>query len=224
MSFYWRDFSSDSPARKKKRNKCRCPDDDIHDNDDDDEDEDLEDRREALFAMMGSLWAVTSVASSTLPAYATVGVDANMAFPDVIGSMNDRLDSKKECLMESLGTRECMIYKETDPDKLLYKGANLDVLVKRIQQATVALAQIPPLVETKKWNEITGILTGPMGQLSSTLTMLCGDSKMKVALAQKVKQDLFAIGTATTQRQTEDILKYHALAIEDLTKFLEASL
>jgi len=55
---------------------------------------------------------------------------------------------------------------------------------------------------------------------------LCGDGSdpSKVKLARKVKEDLFAIVTATTQRQTDVILKYHKLVTQELTKFLEASL
>mmetsp|Transcript_11744 Transcript_11744/g.23847 ORF Transcript_11744/g.23847 Transcript_11744/m.23847 type:complete len:174 (-) Transcript_11744:139-660(-) len=173
--------------------------------------------------MMGSLWAASS-SMGAFPelAHATAGVDANMAFPDVMAGLNDR--NTKQCLVESLGNRECLVYKETDPDKLLYKGVNTDKLVERIRLATNALAEIPPLVESKKWNAITGILTGPMGELSSTLNLLAGTDVSKTKLARKVKEDLFGMGTATTQRQTDDILKYHALAIKDLAIFLEAAL
>lgn len=208
----------------KRNRKCRCPDDGDDGNKDEDDDDDsssMEDRREAVFAMMGSLWAASAVAFPD-SAEATAGVDANMAFPDVVGGMNDR--NTKQCLVESLGNRECLVYKETDPDKLLYKGVNADVLVEKVQKATTALGQIPSLVEVKKWNEITGILTGPMGELSSALTMLAGGDPSKIKLARTVKEDLFGMGTATTQRQPETILKYHALAIKDVAKFLEAAL
>eukprot|EP00536_Pseudo-nitzschia_multiseries_P016697 jgi/Psemu1/69953/estExt_Genemark1.C_12020006 len=234
----------DSAGPNGKR-KCRCPDDDdddananaddkINQNDNDNPLSSLqEDRREALFAMMGSLWAVSSssaVAGTVVttafafpePAQATAGVDANMAFPDVMAGLNDR--NTKQCLVESLGNRECLVYKETDPDKLLYKGIDNDKLVERIRFATGALAEIPPLVELKKWNDITGILTGPMGELSSTLNLLAGTDARKTKLARKVKEDLFGMGTATTQRQTDVILKYHSLAIKDLAIFLEAAL
>jgi hypothetical protein len=62
-----------------------------------------------------------------------------------------------------------------------------------------------------------------MGQLSSTLTMLCGlaenpgDAKQK---AQIVKQDLFAMGTATTNKQGVQLLKYQQQAIQDMANFL----
>lgn len=215
---------TDAVGPKKKR-RCRCPDDD--------EDESQaeshvvassldESRREAIFAAMGSLWAAASLPAFPSAASATAGVDANMAFPDVMAGLNDR--NTKQCLVESLGNRECLVYKETDPDKLLYKGIDSAKLVERIEKATGALARIPPLVETKKWNEVTGILTGPMGELSSTLTLLAGTDAPKTKLARKVKEDLFAMGTATTQRQPDVIMRYHAKAIEDLANFLAAAL
>lgn len=178
---------------------------------------------------MGGLWAAATTASASTamlsfpnPSLATAGVDANMAFPDVMAGMNDR--ASKQCLVESLGNRECMVYKETDPDKLLYKGIDAQVLVERTKKATAALREIPALVEKKKWNDINGLLIGPMGELSSTMTLLCGDDVTKTKLARKVKEDLFAIGTATTQRQQEVILKYHAAATKDLVNFLEVAL
>ena len=212
-------------GRRRKKPGCRCPENEEHD----DDDATLEDRREALFAAMGGLWAVTTATSASTAVFgfpdsshATAGVDANMAFPDVIGGMNDR--NTKQCLVEDLGIRQCLVYKETDPDKLLYKGANAQILLDRTKKATAALRDIPALVEKKKWNDINGILIGPMGELSSTMTLLCGDEAKKIKLARKVKEDLFAMGTANTQRQQEAILKYHAAATKDLAKFLEVAL
>ncbi len=211
----------------KRKPGCRCPEDE--ENYHDDERESLEDRREALFAAMGGLWAVATTASASSAvlgfpetSLATAGTDANMAFPDVVGGMNDR--ATKQCLVESLGNRECLVYKETDPDKLLYKGANAQILLDRTKKATAALREIPALVEKKKWNDVNGILIGPMGELSSTMTLLCGDDAAKTKLARKVKEDLFAMGTATTQRQQDVILKFHAAATKDLAKFLEVAL
>jgi hypothetical protein len=115
------------------------------------------------------------------------------------------------------------VYRE-DAEKLLYKGADVEVLVQRLQASTNALDKIPPLVESKQWNAITGILTGPMGQLSSTLTLICGlasNTNVAKEKAQVVKQDLFAMGTATTNRQPEVILKYQKKAVDDLANFLQ---
>ena len=68
--------------------------------------------------------------------------------------------------------------------------------------------ETPPLVEKKRWNEINGILIGPMGELSKTLNMLCGNGSgdaKALKLARKVKEDMFAIGTAVSKRQEESV-------------------
>ena len=81
MSFLERiSIVGDELSSPKKKRKCRCPDDD-EDEDDEESLSSLEDRREALFAMMGSLWAASSSVGHPDPAYATAGIDANIAFP-----------------------------------------------------------------------------------------------------------------------------------------------
>ena len=148
-------------------------------------------------------------------------MDAKIELPDVIAGMNDR--QNKQCLVESLGNRECLVYKETDPNKLLYKGANSQILLDRIQLALNSLDLIPSLVETKKWNDINSILIGgPMGQLSLTLNLLSKDNPDPecIKLIRKIKEDCFAIGTATTQRQCNDILKYNDKAKNDMKEFI----
>ena len=151
-------------------------------------------------------------------ARAEFGADAKMTFPDVVQGMADR--STKQCLVESLGNRECLVYRE-DAEKLLYKGADVEVLLQRLQASTDALDRIPPLVESKQWNAITGILTGPMGQLSSTLTLICGlasNTQVAKEKAQVVKQDLFAMGTSTANKQPDIILKYQQKGNQERVK------
>jgi hypothetical protein len=68
------------------------------------------DRRHAMLAIMGSSLGVAS--SITLfpdVANAVYGSDAKMSFPDPIQSLADR--AGKQCLVESLGTRECLVYR-----------------------------------------------------------------------------------------------------------------
>lgn len=155
-------------------------------------------------------------------ANAEYGSDAKMTFPDVMQGMSDR--ATKQCLVESLGTRECLVYQE-DADKFLYKGADVNSLIQRIETSTTALDKIPSLVESKQWNAVTGILTGPLGQLSTSLTMLsniASDSKEAKNKAQIVKQDLFSMGTATTNKQADAVLKYQKKATYDLANFLQS--
>ena len=213
--------SSRDATWQRKKVKCFC-------REEDDETSDvLEDRREALFAMMGTMWAMGTLPEVLLggpsSAHAVYGSDANMLFPDIVQGMSDR--NTKQCLVESLGNRECLVYQE-DEEKLLYKGADVKVLLQRIQIAADALEnEIPPLVATKQWIKITGVLTGPMGQLSSTMTLLCklsdrpDEAKQR---AQTVKNDVFAMGTATTNKSADDVIKYQKLAIQDLAIFLKS--
>lgn len=161
---------------------------------------------------MGAIWATATTITNTTndhhdvdddtghSCYATAGVDANIAFPDIIQGMANR--NSNRCLVEGLGNRECLVYQD-DQEKFLYKGADVQLLLGRLQTFATALQTIPPLVEIKKWSKITGFLTGPRGQLSAMLTVLVkmrdsnGDgaassssSKPKTAAAQKVRNDM----------------------------------
>lgn len=175
-------------------------------------------RRHAIqqLLLIGSSPAFPSVAN------AEYGIDAKMTFPDVMQGLSDR--ANKQCLVENLGTRECLVYQE-DAEKFLYKGADASILIQRVQASTTALNKIPPLVETKKWNAITGILTGPLGELSRSLTMisrLASDPSAAKDKAQVVKQDLFAMGTAATNKHGGAVLQYQRKAIDDLAIFLQS--
>jgi hypothetical protein len=70
-----------------------------------------QDRRQALWTMVGTstLIGAASVTAFPDPSCAVYGSDAKMLFPDPIQSMSDRAD--KQCLVESLGTRECLVYR-----------------------------------------------------------------------------------------------------------------
>jgi len=86
------------------------------------------DRREAAFAMLGALWATTTLAFPTQEAQAVYGSDAKIEMPNVIQGLNDR--ATKQCLVESLGNRECLVY--MDPDNKLYQGADSQKLLQKV--------------------------------------------------------------------------------------------
>jgi len=207
-----RPLSAWSSKERETPRPCLCPQD--NDVDMEDTEDLLESRRELLFATLGSLWA----AASPLPAQATYGVDAKMDFPDVLQGLSDR--TNKQCLVESLGNRECLVY-QADSDKLLYKGADVEPLLQRLQVAAKALEEeIPRLAERKEWTKLTGVLTGPMGQLSSTMTLLTKDNPGAKSKAQLVKQDVFAMGTAATNKQGDQVMRYRQAALEHLADFI----
>ena len=193
---------------------------------DEDEDDLLLDRREAAFAMLGTLWATTGVA---LPlffpqdyAHATYGEDAKIALPNPIEAMSDR--ATKQCLVESLGNRECLVY-AGDEEKLLYKGADTRALLERIDKASAALATIPQLAGDKKWSQVTGILTGPMGELIRNMGQLADLSENAAAAKAHIKQvklDLYAISAAVDQKNQAKVIQAHEAATNSLVAFVKS--
>lgn len=207
-------FESCEGGRRRSLEPCPEPEDDP-----------ALDRREAAFAMLGRLWAAGAIpaaalSSRPLPALAEYGADAKLSLPNPLEAITDR--ATKQCLVESLGNRECLVY--LDPENKLYQGADAAILVERIEKASEALASIPPLVEEKKWSKVLGILTGPMGQLSTTMDQL---QKLSGAAGlaekgKKVKTDIYAIAAAADKRQQAEALKYHKMATKDLVAFVRA--
>lgn len=119
------------------------------------------DRREVAFALIGTLWSagvvpsavMTTLAGSPEPAKATFGEDAKIEIPNMMDNISNRVN--QQCLVESLGNRECLAY--LDPGKKLYQGAESEVLIERLEKATAALAEIPSLVADKKWSKVSCI-------------------------------------------------------------------
>lgn len=184
-------------------NPCPEPEEDL-----------LEDRREALFAALGTLLATAA------PAFAEYGTDAKISLPNPYQQLNDRMT--KQCLVESLGNRECLVY--ADDASFLYKGADNQVLLERIEKASVALATIPTYVETKQWSKITGVLTGPMGELIRTMGQIA-DLSGSAAAKQKVKavkNDLYAMSDGINRKDPALVLKNHQAATSDLVAFVKS--
>lgn len=189
-----------------------------------DQEEDLGmDRREAFFSLLGMAWAAGTIPTAILfpeSAEAIYGADAKIELPNPIQSMNDR--ATKQCLVESLGTRECLVYE--DPENKLYQGADGRLLLERIEKASISLGQIPTLLEAKKWSQVTGVLTGPMGELVRTMNQLVGltentaAAKSKVAL---VKTDLYAIAAAVDRKQADVALRSYQAATVHLADFVK---
>ena len=184
-------------------------------------DDDL-DRREALFSMMGSMWSIgllsdaIMVGGASNPAQAVVGADANMEFPDIVGGMSDRVN--KQCVVESLGTRQCLLY--MDPANAVYQGYDAAVLLERIEVCSRALATIPDLANDRKWSKISGVLTGPMGTLVSTMNQLASGRKDALDAAKKVKNDIVAINQASEKKDQAKVLSLHQQATNDLVTFV----
>lgn len=57
----------------------------------------------------------------------------------------------------------------TDESQVLYRGADPAVLLQRLQESLKRLNEIPELADQKKWTQINGLVTGPLGTLSQSL-------------------------------------------------------
>mmetsp|Transcript_24118 Transcript_24118/g.35743 ORF Transcript_24118/g.35743 Transcript_24118/m.35743 type:complete len:161 (-) Transcript_24118:242-724(-) len=91
------------------------------------------DRREVLFATIGSLVSTLSLPSAVSAAY---GQDAKIELPNPVEAMSNRVN--QQCLVESLGNRECLVY--LDPANKLYQGSDAQKLTEQIEKAAISLA------------------------------------------------------------------------------------
>ena len=140
------------------------------------------------------------------PAIAKYGETSNMELPNYIDYLIEKNAS-------------------VDQARVLYKGADPAVLLKRILEADKRLEEIPPLAEQKKWSQIQGILTGPLGTLSQTLNQIATpDSSPKVRDAsKKLKGDLIEIGQAASQKNGASCTAKTQQATKDLESFVKAA-
>jgi len=217
----------DQASSKPKCDPCQRI---LKDSDEAKEDDDIamEDRREAAFAMLGSLWAVTSFLPTFLlfpeAAQAAYGQDAKIVLPNPIDTMIER--ASKQCLVETLGNRECLVW-EGDENKL-YQGADGRLLLERVEKALSSLANIPALIEQKKWSQVNGILTGPLGDLVRTMNQLAALSATEdgaAAAKQKVntvKNDLYGVAASIEKKLGDKALQYHQAATNDLVAFIKS--
>ena len=222
-----------SPAEWLRFNKpttrCGpCPDDDVDDDDDTGSllsraEKDM-DRREAAFALLGSLWATTAAAATLMPspANAVYGAEPKIELPNMMENMANR--ASNQCLVESLGNRECLVW--MDPDNKLYQGVDTQKLLQKIDTSSIALTKIPELVEAKKWMGVKGIIAGPMGELLTTMNLLAPKStqlpERSSSLAKQVKVQIFAIDAAADKKDGKGVLKASQAATEALVAFVKS--
>ncbi|KAL3902262.1 MAG: hypothetical protein SGILL_010884 [Bacillariaceae sp.] len=120
-----------------------------------------------------------------------------------------------------------LIEKNAVPDDstALYKGADPATILRRLQESEKRLQEIPALTEEKKWTQISGLVTGPLGTLSQTISQIATpDSKQKVKdMAKKVKADVLGIGQAAERKNGDGCVAQAAAASKDLKSLLEAA-
>jgi hypothetical protein len=113
--------------------------------------------------------------------------------------------------------------KRIDPDLLLYKGPDIELQLRRIGEAAVRLPEVATLAEAKKWSQVQGIITGPLGTLLQTLNSVASIAGTKEAASavKTVKQDLNDINAASQKKDSALCIKAAGKASVDLEKFVK---
>jgi hypothetical protein len=140
----------------------------------------------------------------TTVAYAAYGDSSNIALPSYI----DFLIEKN---------------KQIDPSIFLYQGADRDVQLQRIATAVSKIQTIPAIVQTKKWSQVQGVITGPLGTLISTMNQIGGTNKEAQRIIVKVKSDLFSIGQCATTKNEKACLAATEATLQDVNDFVKVA-
>lgn len=144
--------------------------------------------------------------SISKPALAKYGESSNLEIPNYIDYLIEKNSS-------------------FDEENSLYKGADPSVLLGRLQEADKRLKDIPVLAEQKKWSQISGIITGPLGTLSQTLNQIATpDSSPQVKeAAKKLKSVVIDIGQAASKKNADVCTTKAQQASSDLQTFVKAA-
>ncbi len=177
--------------------------------------------RRSVFA---SALATYSVLSLPFAANAVYGADANIQMPNIAQGISDR--ATKQCLVESLGNRECLVYE--DPDNKLYKSADSKILFERLGTSVEALKRLPDYIANKQWNNVQSVLTGPMGSLSYNMNeivkLIEEDNPIKSQckdLTGNIRKDLYAISAAISSKDDKQAIINYERASEKMEKFVK---
>lgn len=188
-------------------------------------DDSVDNSRRSVFTAFSTALVVYSViAVPSSAANAVYGADAKIELPNIAQGMADR--ANKQCLVESLGNRECLVYE--DPDNKLYKSADSKILFDRLGSSIESLKRLPNYITNKQWSNVRSVLTGPMGSLSSTMNELVKlideESPVRIQcknLSRDIRTDLYAINTMVDRKDGKQALVYFDKATEKLETFVQ---
>jgi len=110
---------------------------------------------------------------------------------------------------------------QTDTSKSLYQGADPKVLLQRLVEANQRLSEVASLAEARKWSQIQGLVTGPLGTLSQTLNSISSGNKALMAQAKQVKNTVIAIGQAAEKKNGEKCAQLAEQASLELREFVK---
>ena len=168
-------------------------------------DSSMDGRRKFLKSIVTTIGTTTIVISSTIPSVANAknGDSSNIVLPNYI-----------EYLIEKNA--------EGQPRDYSYKGPDAETQLRRIGEAGNRLPEIAALAEEKKWSQVQGIITGPLGTLLQTMNSVVSIAGTKEAkdAAKLVKTDLLEIGAAAGRKESASCIKAADNASKDLQKFV----
>jgi len=98
----------------------------------------------------------------------------------------------------------------------------MELQLRRIGEAANRLPEIASLCGEKKWSQVQGIITGPLGTLLQTMNSLASavGTKEATGAAKLVKNDLIEISAAAGKKDSSGCIKASEKASKDLEKFI----
>ena len=103
--------------------------------------------------------------------------------------------------------------------------------LRRLSDAANRLTDIQELAENKKWSQVQGVISGPLGTLLQTMNTVVsangGDGTTKGKQVKEasaaIKGDIIAIGQAATRKSAEGCIQAADKAMGDLKIFVEVA-
>ena len=138
---------------------------------------------------------------------------ANAAYGD---STNIELPSYIDFLIEK--------NRQGDPSTFLYQGADRDMQLDRMKRAISSLETLPVVVKSRKWSQVQGIITGPLGTLTATMRQIAESNSEAQKLAAQVKKDLLDIALSSTSKDEVACLAASEAALKDVFEFVKIAL
>jgi hypothetical protein len=114
--------------------------------------------------------------------------------------------------------------KQADPSTFLYQGADREAVLNRLKAAISYLETLPAVVQSHKWSQVQGIITGPLGTLTATMRQVSASNQEAKKISAKVKLDLFNIGVSSTSKDEAACLAASEAALQDLNDFVKIAL
>lgn len=108
---------------------------------------------------------------------------------------------------------------QVDPSTFLYQGADREAQLERISAAESRIKSIPAIAQSRKWSQVQGILTGPLGTLIQTMNQISGSNKDALKAAANVKADLLMIGQAAAKKSEDACIAASEAALQNLETF-----